>query len=95
MCGEELECPICGDNITKSMFITHCGHVYHIKCIETWVDKHKSCPLCRATLYMHIIKRNKNQLIDPLNDHFEFIITTVNLNMLLIGSATTLLEYSL
>jgi len=23
-----------------------CHHAYHFECIERWIDKHKTCPMC-------------------------------------------------
>ncbi|PRQ47180.1 putative transcription factor C2H2 family [Rosa chinensis] len=47
------ECAIClgefaeGDEIRV---LPHCGHVFHVGCIDTWLGSHSSCPSCRQIL---------------------------------------------
>ncbi|KAF3322625.1 E3 ubiquitin-protein ligase RING1 [Carex littledalei] len=49
----EEECAICMEKLfgkeNKEAVVkeTPCGHKYHSKCIEKWLEKHLSCPLCR------------------------------------------------
>lgn len=46
------QCSICLEDHNKSSVkLKACNHIYHEKCIDTWLDSHKSnqtCPLCRA-----------------------------------------------
>lgn len=44
-------CPICITDIKNSLFITHCGHKYHKKCIKQWLQKKPNCPTCRSIIY--------------------------------------------
>ncbi|XP_031122883.1 RING-H2 finger protein ATL80-like [Ipomoea triloba] len=47
------ECAICltefasGDEIRV---LPHCGHGFHVGCIDTWLGSHSSCPSCRQIL---------------------------------------------
>ncbi|XP_008804625.2 RING-H2 finger protein ATL8 [Phoenix dactylifera] len=47
------ECPICladfaaGDEIR---ILPHCGHGFHVTCVDTWLGSHSSCPSCRQIL---------------------------------------------
>ncbi|XP_031123058.1 RING-H2 finger protein ATL57-like isoform X2 [Ipomoea triloba] len=46
------ECPICLSEFELKetlKIIPCCGHVFHLKCIDTWLSSHVSCPLCRST----------------------------------------------
>jgi ElaB/YqjD/DUF883 family membrane-anchored ribosome-binding protein len=45
---EKLDCSICLEKISDSIVITKCEHVFHEKCLTTWLDKYLTCPLCRT-----------------------------------------------
>lgn len=48
-----LECAIClvefGDDDVLRL-LTACCHVFHQECIDLWLEKHKTCPVCRRSL---------------------------------------------
>jgi len=55
-------CSICLKNIYENDFEkTLCKHYFHKECINTWLLKKKSCPLCR-----HKLKNNEYQIIEEL-----------------------------
>jgi len=69
-----LECPICYNKISNQMFVSHCFHIFCLKCIKKALSIKKICPLCRKKLYYNpeprtqnnnviIIRRNYNQYI--------------------------------
>lgn len=44
----EEECSICCENFASdSCGHLKCGHTFHRKCIEDWLDYSSNCPLCR------------------------------------------------
>lgn len=45
-----LECSVClskFEDIEILRFLPQCKHGFHIDCIDQWLEKHSSCPLCR------------------------------------------------
>lgn len=49
----ETQCSVClGDYQADERLqrIPTCGHTFHIDCIDHWLAKHTTCPLCRASL---------------------------------------------
>jgi len=45
-------CSICLDEFNENelLFQLICNHYYHKKCINDWLQKNRSCPLCRQDL---------------------------------------------
>ena len=45
-------CSICLDEFNENeiLFQLICNHYYHKKCINDWLRKNRSCPLCRTDL---------------------------------------------
>lgn len=47
---EGLECAVClskFEDIEILRLLPKCKHAFHIDCIDHWLEKHSSCPLCR------------------------------------------------
>ncbi|KAI3461354.1 hypothetical protein Pfo_018017 [Paulownia fortunei] len=45
------DCPICLSEFQERetvKLIPYCGHVFHSRCIDTWLSLHVTCPLCRS-----------------------------------------------
>ncbi|KAG0460332.1 hypothetical protein HPP92_023460 [Vanilla planifolia] len=51
--GGEAACSICLSVVTvgeKERVLPGCGHGFHPECIDEWLQKRSSCPLCRARI---------------------------------------------
>lgn len=54
--GENIpatECPICLAEFEKGdklRMLPRCNHGFHVRCIDTWLLSHSSCPNCRHSL---------------------------------------------
>eukprot|EP00730_Choanoeca_flexa_P019240 TRINITY_DN9392_c0_g1_i3.p1 TRINITY_DN9392_c0_g1~~TRINITY_DN9392_c0_g1_i3.p1 ORF type:complete len:244 (+),score=35.65 TRINITY_DN9392_c0_g1_i3:163-894(+) len=54
------DCAICLETSEESdlgfVKLKRCGHVFHQACVDEWLSKHNTCPLCRrlASLWQHI-----------------------------------------
>ncbi|XP_059636991.1 E3 ubiquitin-protein ligase ATL42-like [Cornus florida] len=48
---EGLECPVCLSKFQDTEILRSlpkCKHAFHINCVDPWLEKHSSCPLCRT-----------------------------------------------
>ncbi|CAK9142123.1 unnamed protein product [Ilex paraguariensis] len=51
--GERVSCSVClqdfqlGETVRS---LPHCHHMFHLPCIDMWLVRHGSCPLCRRDL---------------------------------------------
>ncbi|KAK3212977.1 hypothetical protein Dsin_017683 [Dipteronia sinensis] len=47
---EGLECAVCISRFEETeilRLLPKCRHAFHINCIDKWLERHSSCPLCR------------------------------------------------
>uniref|UniRef100_A0A0E0CTJ9 RING-type E3 ubiquitin transferase n=1 Tax=Oryza meridionalis TaxID=40149 RepID=A0A0E0CTJ9_9ORYZ len=50
---QAAECAICLAEFAAGeelRLLPHCGHAFHVSCIDTWLGTHATCPSCRATV---------------------------------------------
>ncbi|KAA1133613.1 hypothetical protein PGTUg99_027410 [Puccinia graminis f. sp. tritici] len=53
--GEALECKICQEDIVQAgqtilQLPCHPTHLFHLDCIQPWLESHSTCPTCRAEI---------------------------------------------
>nr|XP_016475551.1 PREDICTED: NEP1-interacting protein-like 1 [Nicotiana tabacum] len=51
--GERVSCSVCLQDFQMSETVRclpQCHHMFHLPCIDTWLLRHGSCPLCRRDL---------------------------------------------
>ncbi|XP_072974656.1 RING-H2 finger protein ATL5-like isoform X2 [Typha angustifolia] len=52
--SREDQCIIClGEYQERDLLriMPKCGHNFHLSCIDIWLQKHSTCPICRLSLY--------------------------------------------
>ncbi|XP_037948755.1 E3 ubiquitin-protein ligase TRAIP-like [Teleopsis dalmanni] len=54
-----LSCIICAQLIAPSnvVYIIHCGHMFHERCLKQWIPYSETCPQCRRKCTQHNIFR--------------------------------------
>lgn len=52
------DCSICYGEDNSKAVTTACGHVFHENCLNPWLAKSKTCPLCRRDLSVPIEFKN-------------------------------------
>ena len=46
-----MQCCVCLEDVTyKTCITTTCNHKFHTKCLNSWKERKKSCPMCRENL---------------------------------------------
>ncbi|KAK5773229.1 E3 ubiquitin-protein ligase ATL42-like [Gossypium arboreum] len=48
-----LECSVCLSKFEDTevlRLLPQCKHAFHVECIDEWLEKHSSCPLCRQKI---------------------------------------------
>ncbi|KAK7268750.1 hypothetical protein RIF29_21458 [Crotalaria pallida] len=51
--GDKKECAVCLNEFQedeKLRIIPNCSHVFHIDCIDVWLQNNANCPLCRTSI---------------------------------------------
>ena len=59
--GEVLECPICYLDIQENeeqKITTCCQNKFHEMCLDAWLEKGTTCPMCRTVIADHVANNN-------------------------------------
>ncbi|KAG0544905.1 hypothetical protein BDA96_02G316600 [Sorghum bicolor] len=57
-CDQETDsscCSVCLQDFGAQQFVRalpQCQHIFHVRCIDNWLLRHASCPLCRAGVHI-------------------------------------------
>jgi len=62
---EENSCSICHDPIDTRAMCVPCKHEYCLSCIATWLNPHRSCPLCRVRVITLVISDSAYEHFTP------------------------------
>ncbi|CAM6126166.1 unnamed protein product [Calypogeia fissa] len=60
--GHMSECPVCLTEYKEQeriRLLPNCKHIFHPTCINTWLESHTTCPLCRTEV--QALKHSRSQ----------------------------------
>ena len=74
--NEQSECPICQEPFANGGGLSQmpCSHIYHTNCIESWLEKNRTCPICRAEMHFN----NSLAAIDLVFDANQYVPINVD-----------------
>ncbi|KAF7269700.1 hypothetical protein GWI33_017268 [Rhynchophorus ferrugineus] len=63
----ETSCVICLEHFSEKQLlkVLSCHHIYHVACIDTWLQSNTVCPLCRRVAVEKGIKISKVNKVKP------------------------------
>jgi hypothetical protein len=78
------KCTICDTNYKKNQInecqLLKCGHIFHEKCISTWVNQEQNCPTCKRTLFVPIsLKDVMSEGIEGAKKSVKYIAIVVSI----------------
>jgi hypothetical protein len=49
---QDVQCAVCQDDITGRSLYRQlpCNHIFHATCIDPWIERSNTCPLCRSPI---------------------------------------------
>eukprot|EP01018_Ginkgo_biloba_P011675 Gb_36232 [translate_table: standard] len=51
--GRDTDCAVCLETFErgeKCRMLPQCKHIFHVKCVDTWLSKIPICPICRTNV---------------------------------------------
>ncbi|KAJ8641467.1 hypothetical protein MRB53_018161 [Persea americana] len=51
--GDDAQCTVCLAEYQEKdtlRVLPYCGHAFHVNCIDRWLQRHSTCPVCRISL---------------------------------------------
>ena len=68
-----MECSICYESIQSlNIFKTKCNHYFCKYCIDSWIKKNRTCPLCRSDLF----KTEEEFMLENIEQYFRNLVET-------------------
>lgn len=112
-----INCSICTDDLeikpkrwcvknNKDIKTLECNHQYHTECIDTWLENHNTCPLCRhevktvSEIYVSSNERNlernveRNNFINKIKNNKRYVMYFIFYILLLSGAIAHIITLS-
>uniref|UniRef100_A0A5B7BPM3 RING-type domain-containing protein n=1 Tax=Davidia involucrata TaxID=16924 RepID=A0A5B7BPM3_DAVIN len=69
----ELECVVCLCQVSRGeiyRLLPNCNHSFHVHCIDSWLQAHSTCPLCRTHVPPNYYHNQQQHFYDGLISYF-------------------------
>src|SRR3989344_4608338 len=88
MSTSSIICAICIENFNDEEIIikTDCSHFFHEKCIYSWYEKSRDCPICRRSISLRFKEGSLEEWLLKYNIKNEKICGLQSLNIMFIHS---------
>merc|ERR1712042_35663 len=67
---DRFECPVCKESIIEASSV-NCGHSFCAFCINHWMKKNTTCPLCRREIKQKTQCKLLDNIIDDIYDQLD------------------------
>lgn len=62
--SDDLDCTICQEDLCQEKVSSlPCGHMFHKKCIRTWLRRKATCPTCRLGLTEEMLRHKQHPAV--------------------------------
>ncbi|KAJ8905682.1 hypothetical protein NDN08_002187 [Rhodosorus marinus] len=60
---EEKACSICLEDLLEDEVVRRlrCDHVFHVRCVDSWLRENKTCPVCKVEVVPSVPKEEESQ----------------------------------
>ena len=81
----DFKCSVCIENIKKGQDqqLLNCGHKFCASCINKWLERNASCPICRTPVYnqsMNQPPRQQHMRMTPQQEALAILMRNINNN---------------
>lgn len=87
---EGLDCAVCLNRFDSNevlRLLPKCKHAFHVECVDTWLDAHSTCPLCRYRVDPEdILLVDRNPPPESRQNSTHEVVLDVNVNVNPIGN---------
>ena len=88
---DNKNCSICLLSLGNDIIELNCGHNFHFKCINDWMKKNNTCPLCREQ--KQEINNNRIRIIQNQNHFINIGKNIIYLSLLLLIVSSIIISY--
>eukprot|EP00027_Filamoeba_sp_ATCC50430_P009546 CAMPEP_0168548458 /NCGR_PEP_ID=MMETSP0413-20121227/4571_1 /TAXON_ID=136452 /ORGANISM="Filamoeba nolandi, Strain NC-AS-23-1" /LENGTH=202 /DNA_ID=CAMNT_0008578761 /DNA_START=755 /DNA_END=1359 /DNA_ORIENTATION=- len=58
-------CIVCLGSMVEAKKLP-CGHILHLGCLRSWLERRQECPICRTSVFQEEITQRQHQQLHPI-----------------------------